>query len=139
MHRSYESSMETITLKVEGGLCLLQFFIPPSPFIVSVPLCRFNLCQTCFTPFVSQDWCYWLSLLLSPPLSSSSPPSYPWVSPSWHIPSDRDAVWQKINNSLLLRYGDKTVIILMLCLCGLSFSLVIVCQGCPLLISRLLE
>lgn len=45
---------------------------------------------------------------------------------AWHISLDCDAVWQKINTPPLVRYGDKTVIILMLCLCGPSFYLIIV-------------
>lgn len=68
-----------------------------------------------------------------------APPSCPWVfialSQAWHRPLDHNALWQKINNSLLAWYGDKIVIILMLCLRGLSFSLVIATLWCPLLIS----
>ena len=82
--------------------------------------------------------------LLPPPLPSTSqdshycflplfllhaPPSCPWVCMAiwlaWHISLDCDALWQKINTSPVVWYGDKTVIILMLCLCGLSFSLII--------------
>lgn len=51
-------------------------------------------------------------------------PSFPWVCMvfwvAWPISLDCDALWQKINTSRLVWYGDKTVIILMLCLCGLS-------------------
>lgn len=56
-------------------------------------------------------------------------PSCPWVCmalwQAWHISLDCDALWQKINTPPLVWYGDKTVIILMLCLCGLSFCLII--------------
>lgn len=66
-------------------------------------------------------------------------PSCPWVFmvpwQAWHIALDCDALWQKINTSPLVRYGDKTVIILMLCLLWTLILPHNCSPRCPLLIS----
>lgn len=51
-------------------------------------------------------------------LFSPLPPGEAVLWQTWHIPLDSDAIWQKINASPPVWYGDKTVIILMLYLCG---------------------
>lgn len=90
-------------------------------------------------PSASQDSCYcFLPFFLLYAL-----PSCPWVRvalwQAWHIPLDCDALWQKINTPPLVWYGDKTVIIPMLCL---LWTLVLphnCSRRCPSLISLLSE
>ena len=102
---------------------------PLSLFCVCTFISRLlRFCQPCLAP----SPCFTGVLLLLFAFFSLlyALPSCPWVCMAlwltWHISLDCDALWQKINTSLLVWYGDKTVIILMLCLCGLSFSLIII-------------
>lgn len=101
--------------------CVLLVFT----FIVGLRLLRF--CQPCFAPPLPHRTTViaFLPFFLLYALPSC-PPVCMALWQAWHIPLDCDALWQKINTSPLVWYGDKTVIILMLRLCGPSFSLLIV-------------
>lgn len=67
-----------------------------------------------------------------------SPGVYLVLWQTWRSSLDSDAVWQKINTSPLVWYGDKAVIILMLYLCG-PHSPHNGSGWCPLLITLLLQ
>ncbi len=77
-------------------------------------------------PFPSQDSCYCF-LPFFPFMLSHHAPGCAWLLDKRGTSLLTVMLFgRKINTSPLVWYGDKTVIILVLCLCGLSFSLIIV-------------
>lgn len=93
------------------------------PFILSARLCP----PSPHPPFASQDSCYCFLPFFPPFMLSHHAPGCAWLFDKRGTSLLTVMLFgRKINTSPLVWYGDKTVIILMLCLCGLPFSLIIV-------------